>query len=149
MKSEPAKQTGGILAMVLLAWVVLAGLAFATVVTVTRETQMRSSSVRSWQALYLAEAAIQRAIAELAQDPDHDWSNNPPHAELDGKLGTGTYAAVLTPVRKDRAVVVATGRAKDKIWSVKAVLAVDWQEATPEVEIQDWREPESLRHAGL
>ncbi len=135
--------------MVLLAWVVLVGLAFAAVTTVTRETQMRSATVRLWQAAYMAQAGVERAIAELAQDADQDWSNNPPMAELHGELDTGTYSAVVTPLRKDRALVVATGAASGKTWSVRAVLTVDWKKMTPEVRIQDWVEPEGLRRVGF
>ena len=149
MSEKAAGQRGGILAMVLLAWLVLVSFAFAAVVLVTRETRTRSSELAEWQATYLAQAGVEKAVAELAQDADRDWSNNPPGLELNGELDTGTYRAVVTPLAKNRALVVSTGSADGKTWRVRAVLAVNWHDPVPTVAVKSWSEPEALRRLGL
>ena len=101
-----------IMAMVFTTIMLIMGLAIIYLGQV--ECSLTKRTIRSGQALQLAEAGIERTIWELRGHPD--WAAPPPPTNLytDESLGAGTYSVVLSQRSRHRVTVTSTGRVRGK-----------------------------------
>ncbi|MEK7449616.1 MAG: DUF2341 domain-containing protein [Planctomycetota bacterium] len=123
-------KTGSVLSIVLIFSFVLFLIGAAILVKVTTGNRLAGMNQNKTRAFYYAEAGLNRALWQL--QPDEDWSDNTPPANLysDEPLENGTYTVTLNKRNKSDLEIISSGRSGLLVEEIKVKAvrspAVNW-----------------------
>jgi len=103
-------QQASVLSIVLVLMFVLFFIGIAIATRITTGTRIAGMDKIQTNAIYLAEAGIERSLWRL--QPDMDWSDDSPPSDLytDETLGKGSYTVCLAERRPSSLQIIATGK---------------------------------------
>lgn len=126
----------------LLVMVILSALGMVMATLLLWQNRVEAKVRSSTQALYLAEAGAERAIAEnLKDDPNQDWSDNEvEELYLSQPLGGGSYTVSLRNGTKERIDIFTLGSYRERERSIKITVNADWGVVPPAITLSNWED---------
>jgi hypothetical protein len=128
------KEKGAALVIAMLLLVVLTLLGIAAIRTASSDIKIAANDKAAKQAFFLAEAGIERAMAELNYgDVDPPANNEDPAVTLSGTLPTGSYDVSITRIDADTLSISSTGTTTNNRGRKTIVISVREKELHPEI----------------